>query len=639
MPRFLTTFNILISQRTRSRYPLQVSSLLLLASLSTSMMGAAVIHPLFVGLSPQLVSGWLSNIHDRQSNGLDPIAQAIESMTPAGRQLRINGHLLNGAWQQQADALGVSDMALLSGVGIDLLDTTQPEQQPIDWFSPNSKTPLVLNAWHDDSVRYLDITDLQTQFSWQVQPQGNVLEITTPPGQITAIRQGQQDWGQRLVIDLTQPVPWQIEQGAGQIKVIVSGAVSPEVINQFTTGAVTSQSNDAEHWINNLQVTQANQRTIFTATPPAGMNAHVWSLTAPHRLVIDFRPDALPPKDIQWAPHLRWQQQYLALGASRFPIYSLTFTPGIDKVHPLPIWANPSEASGISPLISMAHQWQAAAAINGGFFNRNNKLPLGALRYNNRWISGPILGRGAAGWNDQGELFMERLALTQVITAETGATFPIVTINSGFVKAGIAQYTFDWGRSYTSLIDNEIVVTVRNQQVVQQQQLSTAGADTVAIPSDGYLLVMRAFATAARALPSGTQVTLSSQSQPSQFGDYPHILGAGPLLIRQQQVVLDPVAEGFSQNFIEGSAPRSTLCRLANGQWRLNAIHNRVGGRGPTLTETAQLMQRLGCIDALNLDGGSSTSLYLNGQLLNRPPRTAARVHNGLGLFLSPPDR
>jgi exopolysaccharide biosynthesis protein len=72
-----------------------------------------------------------------------------------------------------------------------------------------------------------------------------------------------------------------------------------------------------------------------------------------------------------------------------------------------------------------------------------------------------------------------------------------------------------------------------------------------------------------------------------------------------------------------------------NGEWLIVAIQNRVGGRGPTLSETAQLMQRLGCIDALNLDGGSSSSLYLNGSLLNRHPRTAARVHNGLGIFIS----
>jgi exopolysaccharide biosynthesis protein len=42
----------------------------------------------------------------------------------------------------------------------------------------------------------------------------------------------------------------------------------------------------------------------------------------------------------------------------------------------------------------------------------------------------------------------------------------------------------------------------------------------------------------------------------------------------------------------------------------------------------------LGSTDALNLDGGSSTALYLGGRLINRSPRTAARVNNGIGLFL-----
>ncbi len=47
-------------------------------------------------------------------------------------------------------------------------------------------------------------------------------------------------------------------------------------------------------------------------------------------------------------------------------------------------------------------------------------------------------------------------------------------------------------------------------------------------------------------------------------------------------------------------------------------------------------MQSIGCVDALNLDGGSSTSLYLGGQLLNRHASSAARVHNGIGIFLTP---
>ena len=66
------------------------------------------------------------------------------------------------------------------------------------------------------------------------------------------------------------------------------------------------------------------------------------------------------------------------------------------------------------------------------------------------------------------------------------------------------------------------------------------------------------------------------------------------------------------------------------------AVHNRVGGKGPTLTEMAALLKQLGAKDALNLDGGSSTALSLGGQLIDRSAVTAARVHNGLGVFVAP---
>jgi exopolysaccharide biosynthesis protein len=99
---------------------------------------------------------------------------------------------------------------------------------------------------------------------------------------------------------------------------------------------------------------------------------------------------------------------------------------------------------------------------------------------------------------------------------------------------------------------------------------------------------------------------------------------------------LDAKAEGFSDAFRQQLAIRSVIGTTARGTLIVAAIHDRIGGRGPSLAETAQLMQQMGAIDALNFDGGSSTGLYLGGQLLDRSAYTAARVHNGFGLFLIP---
>ena len=41
--------------------------------------------------------------------------------------------------------------------------------------------------------------------------------------------------------------------------------------------------------------------------------------------------------------------------------------------------------------------------------------------------------------------------------------------------------------------------------------------------------------------------------------------------------------------------------------------------KGLTLEELAERMAELGCEIALNLDGGGSTTMYFNGEIVNQP--------------------
>jgi hypothetical protein len=289
---------------------------------------------------------------------------------------------------------------------------------------------------------------------------------------------------------------------------------------------------------------------------------------------------------------------------------------------------------GTAPIIQTAQLWQASAAINAGFFNRNNQLPLGAIRRDGRWWSGPILNRGAIAWNDRGQFKFGRLSLQETLITSAGGRLPILFLNSGYLEPGIARYTPEWGSTYTPLADNEVLIVVQNDQVTGQIPGGVAGKASFPIPSDGYLLTLRSNSTDPSSLGVGTQVRIEQVTAPADFGSYPYILGGGPLLLQNRQIVLDAKAEQFKDAFIQQSASRSVIGTTATGTLIIATIHNRVGGRGPNLTETAQLMQQMGAIDALNFDGGSSTGLYLGGQLLDRSPYTAARVHNGLGIFL-----
>jgi exopolysaccharide biosynthesis protein len=46
---------------------------------------------------------------------------------------------------------------------------------------------------------------------------------------------------------------------------------------------------------------------------------------------------------------------------------------------------------------------------------------------------------------------------------------------------------------------------------------------------------------------------------------------------------------------------------------------------GMKLAELAEYMAGLGCTEAMNLDGGKSAQMWLNGRIVNSPPRARYR--------------
>jgi Phosphodiester glycosidase len=106
------------------------------------------------------------------------------------------------------------------------------------------------------------------------------------------------------------------------------------------------------------------------------------------------------------------------------------------------------------------------------------------------------------------------------------------------------------------------------------------------------------------------------------------LLQAGPLLVRDSQPVYrradDPEgfrlgAFQFDSDISDGRYPRAAL-GLAPGRLLAVAVDGRgVHDAGLTLEELGALLAGLGATDALNLDGGGSTSLVCGGRLRNRP--------------------
>ncbi|BAC09402.1 phosphodiester glycosidase family protein [Thermosynechococcus vestitus] len=549
------------------------------------------------------------------------LAQEIQ-----GDRLNVNGRDYPVAWQQWRDAqnqlrTGISDGGLAQRFGVLLGDTTDPFQQPVAWFQ-RQFSPLAVRFSANGMYRYLDITPWIEQHQWRVQPQGNTLQISTPPARILSWRQGRQPWGDRWVFELDRPTPWQINR-----LTFSRTALTPRDLS------LTIEATGQLAPLPKVKITATPDRTVLETQIPGTVRPVASMLLNPPRLVIDFRSDAPPPRTIQWAPGLRWQQQTVILGTRQFPVDLLIINPQQPGLRLRPLEISPTTLVGLATVPELAQRWQAAAAINGGFFNRDRQAPLGAIRREGNWLSGPILNRGAIGWDDRGQIVVGRLSLQQRVRTPTG-TVPIVTFNSGYVQAGLALYTPSWGGSYQGKTGSEVVITVRNEQVVGQQPINKD--QTVPIPSEGFLLVARNFNSALANFPPGAAVQLETTAVPAAFNRIPNIVGAGPLLVEQGRVVLNAALEQFGAGLDAQAAPRSAMGNRSDGSIVWVTTHNRIGGMGPTLAEWAQIVHRLGLINAVNLDGGSSTALYLGGVLVDRHGVTTTRVNNALGVFWQP---
>ena len=101
----------------------------------------------------------------------------------------------------------------------------------------------------------------------------------------------------------------------------------------------------------------------------------------------------------------------------------------------------------------------------------------------------------------------------------------------------------------------------------------------------------------------------------------PTAIGGSPMLLRGGQVNISDVAELININNTT-SRPRSAIGYTANGIVLLLAVEGdnaTAGYPGVNLAELANMLRQLGCTDAINLDGGGSTSLVAAGRLTVRP--------------------
>lgn len=99
-------------------------------------------------------------------------------------------------------------------------------------------------------------------------------------------------------------------------------------------------------------------------------------------------------------------------------------------------------------------------------------------------------------------------------------------------------------------------------------------------------------------------------------------VGGGPVLVQNGLVSISNNEElKFSGKAINDQHPRTLMGYTKENQLIVMVIEGRNPGlaAGASLTQAAKLMMQLGCVEAINLDGGGSSCMLINGKETIRP--------------------
>ena len=258
---------------------------------------------------------------------------------------------------------------------------------------------------------------------------------------------------------------------------------------------------------------------------------------------------------------------------------------------------------------TIAQNNKAIVALNGTYFKPQTGVPLGTLMINKKMFTGPIYDRVAFGIFDNGEFDVARIQLNATLKGK-GVTIKVDNINQPrMLSTYVLAYTQEWGK--TSPYAPKYGVNLQ----IEDDIITKASENPIESPENGYVIsgpksILYQFL-------DKKEAKLVVNTNP-EWKNVKHIISGGPYLVKDGAVFVDMTAQKLGA--IGGRNPRSAIGYTQDNNLILAAVDGREGSSiGMTLMELGNFMKEAGCINAINLDGGGSTVMYVNGQIVNKP--------------------
>ena len=261
-----------------------------------------------------------------------------------------------------------------------------------------------------------------------------------------------------------------------------------------------------------------------------------------------------------------------------------------------------------SKISTIAQRNDAIVAINGGYFKPQTGVPLGTLMIDGKLYTGPIFDRVSMGFFDNG-FDMARVKLNASVETNIGG-LKIDNVNQPrMLSVHTIVYTPDWGEY------SPPTPKYGRQLVIQGGKLIKTSYGRCKIPENGFVIVGPA--KKLNSIAQARRFKLDIKINPEWRG-VNHIISGGPYLVKDNEIFVDMTAQKLGS--IGGRNPRTAIGYTKDNNLILLTADGREGSSiGLTLMELARLMKEFGCVNAMNLDGGGSTVMYVGGEVVNKP--------------------
>jgi len=292
-----------------------------------------------------------------------------------------------------------------------------------------------------------------------------------------------------------------------------------------------------------------------------------------------------------------------------------------------------NKINGREDFKSIVERSGAVIAINGAFFNtdenqKDSNEPYGFF-INNGKILHITRNRAVMFFTKDMKVIMNRVNIRfngylKLPDSQRVQNFYINKINHTPDNNDVVIYTKEWGNVVRA--DNFPVITVQNGVIKD-----VVWFGDVSIPNNGYLILMKGVYINDNKI-ENFLINREIWYDYDFFDNYGNNLnyllkdsylaiGCGPVLVMNGKVDFNPVLEEFeNEKILSLKGQRSAIGVKNDGTLILVTCPN------ITVSKLAEVMKYLDCYYAMNLDGGASSALYLNGKYITYPGRLLNNV-------------